>query len=55
MRDPIAAAPDRSAPRALDRWARHLVHVLRGQAQVDFMPSAVTGAVFSLALLAAGW
>ncbi|MFI6688998.1 urea transporter [Streptomyces sp. NPDC050485] len=31
------------------------VHVLRGQAQVDFMPSAATGAIFTLALFAAGW
>ncbi|MEV8523647.1 urea transporter [Streptomyces sp. NPDC052000] len=31
------------------------VHVLRGQAQVDFMPSAVTGAIFTLALFTAGW
>ncbi|MET9364383.1 urea transporter [Streptomyces sp. NPDC006632] len=31
------------------------VHVLRGQAQVHFMPSAVTGAIFTVALFAAGW
>ena len=31
------------------------VYVLRGQAQVPFMPSAVTGAIFTVALFAAGW
>ncbi|MEU6056160.1 urea transporter [Streptomyces xanthochromogenes] len=31
------------------------VHVLRGQAQVQFMPSAVTGVIFTVALFAAGW
>ncbi|MGA4847925.1 urea transporter [Streptomyces sp. G5(2025)] len=31
------------------------VQVLRGQAQVTFLPSAVAGAVFFLALSAAGW
>ncbi|MFH8408339.1 urea transporter [Streptomyces sp. NPDC018019] len=55
MRDPIAAIRDRGAPVARRRWARHVRHVLRGQAQVDFLPSAVTGAVFSVALCAAGW
>ncbi|MGP9017371.1 urea transporter [Streptomyces sp. BR1] len=37
------------------RWGRFAVHVLRGQAQVDFIPSAVTGAVFSVGLFVAGW
>ncbi|WP_329402516.1 urea transporter [Streptomyces melanogenes] len=37
------------------RWGRFAVHVLRGQAQVDFVPSAVTGAVFSVGLFVAGW
>lgn len=37
------------------RWRRFAVHVLRGQAQVDFVPSAVTGAVFSVGLFVAGW
>ncbi|WP_030661892.1 urea transporter [Streptomyces rimosus] len=55
MRDRIAAPRDRSAPPARRRWARHTVHVLRGQGQVDFLPSAVTGAVFTVALCAAGW
>ncbi|MFD7664566.1 urea transporter [Streptomyces sp. NPDC059788] len=55
MRDPIAALRGRGAPMTRHRWARHAVHVLRGQAQVDFLPSAVTGAFFSLALCAAGW
>nr|WP_202446929.1 urea transporter [Streptomyces sp. SID5468] len=31
------------------------VRVLRGQAQVTFLPSAVTGAFFSAALFTAGW
>ncbi|WP_223279392.1 urea transporter [Streptomyces sp. SDr-06] len=31
------------------------LHVLRGQAQVHFMPSAVTGVIFTVALFAAGW
>ncbi|WP_078971245.1 urea transporter [Streptomyces chattanoogensis] len=31
------------------------IEVLRGQAQVDFLPSALTGVVFSVALFAAGW
>ncbi|MFF8658372.1 urea transporter [Streptomyces huasconensis] len=31
------------------------VQVLRGQAQVTFLPSALAGAVFCLALAAAGW
>lgn len=30
-------------------------HVLRGQAQVTFLPSAAAGAVFCVALFAAGW
>ncbi|MFB1042496.1 urea transporter [Streptomyces chrestomyceticus] len=55
MRDLITAVRDRSAPWTRHRRTRHLVHVLRGQAQVDFLPSAVTGAVFSVALCAAGW
>ncbi|GAA0628134.1 urea transporter [Streptomyces crystallinus] len=37
------------------RWGRFAVHVLRGQAQVDFVPSAVTGAVFTVGLFVAGW
>ncbi|WP_369374913.1 urea transporter [Streptomyces sp. cg36] len=37
------------------RWGRFGVHVLRGQAQVDFVPSALTGAVFSVGLFVAGW
>ncbi|KAA6224392.1 urea transporter [Streptomyces albofaciens JCM 4342] len=65
MRDPIATLRDRTASwtrRASARppwtgrpWIRLLRHVLRGQAQVDFLPSAVTGAFFSVALFAAGW
>ncbi|MEV5596809.1 urea transporter [Streptomyces sp. NPDC052496] len=55
MRDPIAALRDRSAPWTRHRGVRFAVHVLRGQAQVDFLPSAVTGALFSVALCAAGW
>ncbi|OKH98612.1 urea transporter [Streptomyces sp. CB02923] len=51
----MAAVRDRSAPWTRHRRTRYAVHVLRGQAQVDFVPSAVTGAVFSLALCAAGW
>ena len=31
------------------------VHVLRGQAQVHFMPSALTGVIFTVALFIAGW
>lgn len=31
------------------------VHVLRGQAQVTFLPNAVTGAIFTIVLFAAGW
>ncbi|WP_257980914.1 urea transporter [Streptomyces sp. CB02959] len=37
------------------RWGRFATEVLRGQAQVDFLPSALAGAVFSLALFVAGW
>ncbi|WP_274916583.1 urea transporter [Streptomyces sp. WZ-12] len=37
------------------RWGRGLAAVLRGQAQVDFLPSALAGLVFSVALFAAGW
>ncbi|MEU7203779.1 urea transporter [Streptomyces sp. NPDC045470] len=55
MRDPIATLRDRAAPWSRRPGPRYLRHVLRGQAQVDFLPSAVTGAVFSLALFAAGW
>ncbi|MFH8345665.1 urea transporter [Streptomyces sp. NPDC018045] len=55
MRDPIATPRDRTTPWTRHRRYRHLRHVLRGQAQVDFLPSAVTGAVFSIALSAAGW
>ncbi|MFH8749831.1 urea transporter [Streptomyces rimosus] len=58
MRDQIAALRNRnrSAPwTARHHWTRHAVHVLRGQAQVDFLPSAVTGAIFTVALCAAGW
>lgn len=40
-------------------WTRHpFVHVrtvLRGLAQVDFMPSAITGVFFVAALFASGW
>ncbi|MFE3876836.1 urea transporter, partial [Kitasatospora sp. NPDC059146] len=32
-----------------------VVEVLRGVAQVDFMPSAVCGLLFVVALFAAGW
>ncbi|WP_225882317.1 urea transporter [Streptomyces aureocirculatus] len=31
------------------------VHVLRGQAQVMFLPNALTGAIFAIALVAADW
>ncbi|WP_078624601.1 urea transporter [Streptomyces monomycini] len=55
MRDPIAALRDRTTPWTRHPGPRYLRHVLRGQAQVDFLPSAVTGAVFSVALFAAGW
>ncbi len=34
---------------------RFVIEVLRGQAQVDFLPNALTGAVFSIGLFAAGW
>ncbi|MFG2207755.1 urea transporter [Streptomyces sp. NPDC048638] len=37
------------------RYGRFVIEVLRGQAQVDFLPNALTGAVFSVALFAAGW
>lgn len=37
------------------RCGRFAVHVLRGQAQVQFMPSAITGVIFAVALFAAGW
>lgn len=37
------------------RGARFAVQVLRGQAQVDFLPSALTGLVFAVALFASGW
>ncbi|MFC1413211.1 urea transporter [Streptacidiphilus sp. N1-12] len=43
-----------SAP-AESRPARFLLEVLRGIAQVDFMPSALCGAVFLAALFASGW
>lgn len=41
--------------RGTARWRRLCAEVLRGHAQVDFLPSARTGAVFCLALFAAGW
>ncbi|MCK7623169.1 urea transporter [Streptomyces sp. RS10V-4] len=34
---------------------RFALEVLRGQAQVDFLPSALAGLVFTVALCAAGW
>ncbi|MFI7103093.1 urea transporter [Streptomyces sp. NPDC050161] len=37
------------------RWQPFAAEVLRGQAQVDFLPSALAGAIFSVALFAAGW
>ncbi|WP_241779614.1 urea transporter [Streptomyces natalensis] len=37
------------------RYGRFVIEVLRGQAQVDFLPNALTGLVFSVALFAAGW
>ncbi|MFJ9850783.1 urea transporter [Streptomyces sp. NPDC101150] len=37
------------------RYGRFVIEVLRGQAQVDFLPSAPAGVVFSVALFAAGW
>lgn len=37
------------------RCGRFVIEVFRGQAQVDFLPSALAGVVFSLALFAAGW
>ncbi|MYT29768.1 MULTISPECIES: urea transporter [unclassified Streptomyces] len=40
---------------AASRRGRFVTEVLRGQAQVDFLPDALTGLVFSLALFAAGW
>ncbi|GCD46954.1 urea transporter [Streptomyces paromomycinus] len=55
MRDPITTLRDRTTPWSRRPGPRYLVHVLRGQAQVDFLPNAVTGAVFSVALFAAGW
>ncbi|WP_310729140.1 urea transporter [Streptomyces sp. N2A] len=36
-------------------YGRFVVEVLRGQAQVDFLPNALTGVVFTVALFAAGW
>ncbi|MFI1432636.1 urea transporter [Streptomyces lydicus] len=37
------------------RYMRFVIEVLRGQAQVDFVPNALTGVVFSAGLCAAGW
>ncbi|MFI9025056.1 urea transporter [Streptomyces sp. NPDC053560] len=37
------------------RYYAFVVRVLRGQAQVDFLPSALAGLVFTVALSAAGW
>ncbi|MFJ9409910.1 urea transporter [Streptomyces sp. NPDC101393] len=51
MREPGTANNSRFA----GRYGRFAVQVLRGQAQVDFLPSALTGAVFSVALFTAGW
>ncbi|MET8686371.1 urea transporter [Streptomyces sp. NPDC004732] len=39
----------------LRRARLFVAQVLRGQAQVTFLPSAAAGAVFSVALFAAGW
>ncbi|MEU9191915.1 urea transporter [Streptomyces hundungensis] len=41
-------------PRA-GRGGRFAVHVLRGQAQVHFLPSAPTGLIFTVALFTADW
>ncbi|MEW1655407.1 urea transporter [Streptomyces sp. NPDC093707] len=48
---PATKRPDFSTT----RWGRGITAVLRGQAQVDFLPSALAGLVFSVALCAAGW
>ncbi|MEU6118351.1 urea transporter [Streptomyces sp. NPDC047117] len=37
------------------RYYAFVIRVLRGQAQVDFLPSALAGLVFTVALCAAGW
>lgn len=37
------------------RCGRFVIEVFRGQAQVDFLPSALAGVVFSIALFASGW
>ncbi|MEV7415337.1 urea transporter [Streptomyces sp. NPDC089919] len=48
-------APPAVAARPRLHPAEFLLDVLRGVAQVDFMPSPVTGLVFLVALAAAGW
>ncbi|ANZ19598.1 urea transporter [Streptomyces noursei ATCC 11455] len=51
-----AKSHDLSATRpSATRCGRFVREVLRGQAQVDLLPSALTGLVFSIALFAAGW
>ncbi|WP_414080004.1 urea transporter [Streptomyces sp. KN37] len=53
-----AGGSARAGARVLGRPPRlrgFAAQVLRGQAQVTFLPSAVAGAVFCLALSAAGW
>lgn len=54
---PFGAAGPTAGPSAgpLSRAQRFAAHVLRGQAQVTFLPSAAAGAVFCVALFAAGW
>ncbi|MDD9380580.1 urea transporter [Streptomyces sp. ZAF1911] len=49
----LATEPARQAPPA--QPASFIQEVLRGVAQVDFMPSAITGIFFLAALAAAGW
>lgn len=48
----VTAEPRRPAPA---QPASYIQEVLRGIAQVDFMPSAITGIFFVAALAAAGW
>ncbi|TJZ43608.1 urea transporter [Streptomyces piniterrae] len=50
-----AEAGDSAYRRLTAHYGRFAVPVLRGLAQVDFLPSALTGAVFSVALFAGGW
>ncbi|WP_405740321.1 urea transporter [Streptomyces sp. NBC_01525] len=52
-REGAAPQPDTAAPGR--RLWEFVLAVLRGQAQVDFLPHALTGAIFAVALFAAGW